>query len=189
MQQSLVMTFFKSSMHAALLLCAVTAAAQTNYTVQPVVVSAAAGPNSLLSVSITMAPPDTGVLVSGMDISVGYDSAKGSLETMEDNTGQPHAAVEYTSSTETQLSGVAYADVYSHVQMTTAENLISPSNLVKLNFLTSPTFSSSDTFYIYLNKWPIDGPFGGLYDHNFLVIPATYLSLEPTSSVRNWALY
>lgn len=156
------------------------------------------GPNSSFSVDLVVAPSD--VDISGISILVGYQGDQGTLLYAEDITGQVGADPYYTLGMDTPYDGTTYiappyADMYVPIIGDTAQDIVAPSNLVRLHFETSPTYNLPDNhFYVHIASWSISGPqHGGLIgsiDTNFESIPTDFISLvPPPTSVNDWILY
>jgi hypothetical protein len=151
------------------------------------------GPNSEFTIDLEMDPAD--IDISGFSIAIGYDNTQVSFLTMEDNTGQPSAFVEYLVGQEQELQGVSYANVYRPVIMSTAFDLMTPQNLGRARFRTTANYSRPDNLvFVYLtgrdrNQGAGD-QYGGLTDGDFKDIPTAYDSLTPSdSSVTDWSTY
>ena len=156
------------------------------------------GPNSPFTVDLVMSPSD--VDISGLSILIGYKQDQGTFLFAEDITGQDDADPFFTYGSDTPYDGTtytatAYSDIYVPLLMDTEDDLIAPSNLLRLHFETSSSYNQpNNNFYVHIGAWALSGPeYGGLIgtiDVGFERIPTNFVSLEPpATSVNDWILY
>jgi hypothetical protein len=165
--------------------------AQTEYhTIHAVVGTAPNGKNSTFTVLLTMSPTD--INISGFKVMVGFDSNKVTLLDVTDNTGQPECGAEYIKGAPTALSGVAYANTYVAVVLSTLEDLVTPTNLAQLDFQTTSQFDDPhNVVSLYVAGYDAHGGPGGLTKGlpDRVIIPTDYDPLAPAAAVADWNLY
>lgn len=179
--------FFGALASIAIAVCATnTINAQTFHTIKAQYGVAPAGPNSNFTVNLTMIPAD--INISGFGIRVHYDNTKIRLTGVNDNTGQPGAAVLYDRGTETAQATVSNTNVYVIVNMSTLFDLVTPTNLGQLNFTTTATYNDPpNSLTIVLSGQPPSS--GGLSDSSIRYIPTNYENITPNAAASDWAMY
>ncbi len=152
--------------------CAVShVSAQTYHTIKAQLSIPPVGPNSNFSVDLTMLPAD--INISGFSMRVYYDNAKMHLTGVTNNTGQPGSVILYDRGNETPQLIIQNTNVYMIVNMSTIYDLVTPTNLGRLNFTTTATYDDPESeLTIILTGQPPSS--GGLSDHTVRYIPTKY---------------
>jgi hypothetical protein len=145
------------------------------------------GKNSTFTVNLTMSPSD--VNISGYEIMIAYDNSKVTFTGVTDNTGQPGAGQEYIWGNEQSFSGVPYANTSRSLLFSDLIDLVNPTNLGELDFVTTANFDDPhNSVSLYICGYPTPDS-GGLVDSSFHYIPTAYAPLAPAAGVNDWIIY
>lgn len=152
------------------------------------------GPNQEFFVDLVLDEHDIDIIA--YQTIIGFDSSRMDFTAITDNTGQGASSLAIFSRGTFQLplNDVAYADMYRKANMDAIFSTLPPANpddpylLGRLTFTTTATYDPADgPFGIYFDQ---DGDHGGVFaTFDVVRISVNYHSIEPASSVADWAVY